>query len=209
MAATTVATPIILLIASLMAINSLKAGVSDRAGLDAPKNNVRIMHNEDGTYTEFRRSPDERIIERRTYGDRPGGGGDRVLHMLIVYRKDAFGKLRSGIVYDGAGTKLYRIVYGYHKRDGNLVAEDMFDARVKRTKTLTDPVTKKPFEQEYPVRYLRYRYDAQGRQMKPIVICLPAGKRAEELFGKEGSSHADPWEKSNSRTINPNARPLR
>ena len=177
--------------------------------MDAPKNNVRIMHNEDGTYTEFRRSPDERIIERRTYGDRPGGGGDRVLHMLIVYRKDAFGKLRSGIVYDGAGTKLYRIVYGYHKRDGNLVAEDMFDARVKRTKTMTDPETKKPFEQEYPVRYLRYRYDAQGRQMKPIVICLPAGKRAEELFGKEGSSHADPWEKSNNSTINPNARPVR
>ena len=209
MAANPAATSIILLIASLMVISSLNGAVPDLAGVDAPKNSVRIMHNEDGTYTEFRRSPDERIIERRTYGDRPGGGGDRVLHMLIVYRKDAYGKLRSGIVYDGAGTKLYRIVYGYHKRDGNLVAEDMFDARVKRTKTMTDPVTKKPFEQEYPVRYLRYRYDAQGRQMKPIVICLPAGKRAEELFGKEGSSHADPWEKSNSRTINPNARPVR
>jgi hypothetical protein len=209
MAAIPAASSIILVMASLMAVSSLNAAVSDLSGVDAPKNNVRIMHNEDGTYTEFRRSPDQRIIERRTYGDRPGGGGDRVLHMLLVYRKDAYGKLRSGIVYDGAGTKLYRIVYGYHKRDGNLVAEDMFDARVKRTKTLTDPVTKKPFEQEYPVRYLRYRYDAQGRQMKPIVICLPAGKRAEELFGKEGSSHADPWEKSNSRTINPNARPLR
>ena len=209
MAANPAATSIILLIASLMVISSLNGAVPDLAGVDAPKNSVRIMHNEDGTYTEFRRSPDERIIERRTYGDRPGGGGDRVLHMLIVYRKDAYGKLRSGIVYDGAGTKLYRIVYGYHKRDGNLVAEDMFDARVKRTKTMTDPVTKKPFEQEYPVRYLRYRYDAQGRQMKPIVICLPAGKRAEELFGKEGSSHADPWEKPNRRTANPNARPLR
>lgn len=209
MAAIPAASSIILVMASLMAVSSLNAAVSDLSGVDAPKNNVRIMHNENGTYTEFRRSPDQRIIERRTYGDRPGGGGDRVLHMLIVYRKDAYGKLRSGIVYDGAGTKLYRIVYGYHKRDGNLVAEDMFDARVKRTKTLTDPVTKKPFEQEYPVRYLRYRYDAQGRQMKPIVICLPAGKRAEELFGKEGSSHADPWEKSNSRTTNPNARPLR
>ena len=209
MAANPAATSIILLIASLMVISSSNGAAPDLAGVDAPKNNVRIMHNEDGTYTEFRRSPDERIIERRTYGDRPGGGGDRVLHMLIVYRKDAYGKLRSGIVYDGAGAKLYRIVYGYHKRDGNLVAEDMFDARVKRTKTLTDPVTKKPFEQEYPVRYLRYRYDAQGRQMKPIVICLPAGKRAEELFGKEGSSHADPWENPNRRTANPNARPLR
>ena len=213
LAAISATTPIILLIAALMAsvmaMSSLNAAVSDLSGVNAPKNNVRIMHNEDGTYTEFRRSPDERIIERRTYGDRPGGGGDRVLHMLIVYRKDAYGKLRSGIVYDGAGTKLYRIVYGYHKREGNLVAEDMFDARVKRTKTMTDPVTKKPYEQEYPVRYLRYRYDAQGRQMKPIVICLPAGKRAEELFGKEGSSHADPWAESNGRTANPNARPLR
>lgn len=212
-AAISATTPIILLIAALMAsvmaMSSLNAAVSDLSGVNAPKNNVRIMHNEDGTYTEFRRSPDERIIERRTYGDRPGGGGDRVLHMLIVYRKDAYGKLRSGIVYDGAGTKLYRIVYGYHKREGNLVAEDMFDARVKRTKTMTDPVTKKPYEQEYPVRYLRYRYDAQGRQMKPIVICLPAGKRAEELFGKEGSSHADPWGETNGRTANPNARPLR
>jgi len=212
-AAISATTPIILLIAALMAsvmaMSSLNAAVSDLSGVNAPKNNVRIMHNEDGTYTEFRRSPDERIIERRTYGDRPGGGGDRVLHMLIVYRKDAYGKLRSGIVYDGAGTKLYRIVYGYHKREGNLVAEDMFDARVKRTKTMTDPVTKKPYEQEYPVRYLRYRYDAQGRQMKPIVICLPAGKRAEELFGKEGSSHADPWAETNGRTANPNARPLR
>ncbi len=56
--------------------------------------NVRIMRNEDGTYTEFRRSSDERVIERRTYGDRPGGGGDRVLRMSIIYRKDIHGKLR-------------------------------------------------------------------------------------------------------------------
>ena len=204
MSVTARAMAIILLLPSLLIVIAPKAYAVD----PADKNSVRIMQNEDGTYTEFRRSPDERVIERRTYGDRPGGGGDRVLRMLIVYRKDIHGKLRSGIVYDGAGNKLYRIVYGYHKSDGNLVAEDMYDARVKRTKTLTDPVTKKPFEKEYPVRYLRYRYDAQGRQMKPIVICLPAGKTAEELFGKEGSSHADPWAKER-RANNPNARPLR
>lgn len=177
--------------------------------IPTPEKNVRIMHNEDGTYTEFRRSSDERVIERRTYGDRPGGGGDRILRMSIIYRKDVYGKLRSGIVYDGSGAKLYRIVYGYHKDNGNLVAEDMFDARVKRTKTFTDPETGKPYEREMPVRYLRYRYDAQGRQLKPIVFCLPAGKRAEELFGKEGSSHMDPWENSRGKTNNPNARPTR
>lgn len=174
-----------------------------------PKNNVRIMHNEDGTYTEFKRSSDERVIERRTYGDRPGGGGDRILRMSIIYRKDIYGKLRSGIVYDGSGAKLYRILYGYHKDTGSLVAEDMFDARVKRTKTLTDTETGKPYEKEMPVRYLRYRYDAQGRQLKPIVFCLPAGKRAEELFGKEGSSHVDPWASPRGKTNNPNASPSR
>ena len=202
--------PIFALVLTVFMMNvHLSADINNLTGIDAAKNNVRIMHNEDGTYTEFRRSPDERVIERRTYGDRPGGSGDRVLRMMVVYRKDAYGKLRSGIIYDGAGTKLYRIVYGYHKRDGSLVAEDMFDARVKRTRTVTDPVTKKPLEQEYPVRYLRYRYNAQGRQMKPIVVCLPPGKKAEELFGKEGSSHADPWSNKNNRTINPNARSLR
>jgi len=161
----------------------------------APRKNVRIMQNQDGTYSEFSRSPDDRVIERRTYGDRPGGAGDRVLRMSIIYRKDIHGKLRSGVVYDGSGTKLYRIVYGYHKSTGKLVAEDMFDTRVKRTKVLTDPETGKPYNKEMPVRWLRYRYDAQGKMLKPIVICLPAGKKAEELFGKEGSSHADPWAK--------------
>ncbi len=202
-------TVISLLLTSFLVAINLNAGVNDLTGIEAPKNNVRIMHNQDGTYTEFSRSPDERVIERRTYGNRLEGSGDRVLRMLVLYRKDAFGKLRSGIVYDGAGSKLYRIVYGYHKRNGSLVAEDMFDARVKRTRTVTDPVTKKPVEQEYPVRYLRYRYNAQGRQMKPIVVCLPPGKKAEELFGKEGSTHADPWAKNNGRTANPNARSLR
>jgi hypothetical protein len=175
--------------------------------LPTSKKNVRIMHNQDGSYTEFNRSSDERVIERRTYGERPGGGGDRTLRMSIIYRKDIYGKLRSGIVYDGSGTKLFRIVYGYHKRSGNLVAEDMFDARVKRTKVLTDSKTGKPYEKEMPVRWLRYRYDAQGKQLKPIVICLPAGKRAEELFGKSGSSHIDPWA-SPKKAVNPNARPL-
>jgi hypothetical protein len=45
--------------------------------------------------------------------------------------------------------------------------------------------------------------------MKPIVVCLPPGKKAEELFGKEGSSHADPWANESRKTINPNARKLR
>lgn len=177
----------------------------------SPNNNpsVRIMRNEDGSYTEFRRSSDERVIERRTYGDRPGGSGDRVLRMSIIYRKDVHGKLRSGIIYDGSGKKLFRVVYGYHKHTGALVAEDMFRTGVKFTKTFTDKVTGKPYEKEIPVRYLRHRYDAQGRQLKPLVYCLPQGKKAEDLFGKDGSTHADPWSEQGGRTINPSARPTR
>ena len=161
--------------------------------------NVRMMRNEDGSFTEFKRSPDKRIIERRTYGVRQGGAGDRVLKMTIIYRKDKHGKLRSGKIHDGTGKVLYRVVYGYHRISGDLVAEDMFDARVKRGKPVINPETNQAVFQEEPVRCLRHRYDAQGRQLKPIVVCAPAGKTAEELFGKEGSSYIeDPWANKNA-----------
>lgn len=158
------------------------------------KKDVRMMRNDDGSISEFKRSSDDRVIERRTYANRKGGAGDRVLIMSVIYRKDKQGKLRSGKIYDGSGQLLYRVTYGYHRATGNLVAEDMFDARVKRGDTIIDPTTNQPRFKETPVRIMRHRYDAQGRQLKPLVVCKPAGKTAEELFGKEGSSHIkDPW----------------
>ena len=71
---------------------------------------------------------------------------------------------------------------------GRLVAEDMFDAREKRIKVVNGSDGKAK-EVEVPVRRLYHRYDAQGRPAKPIVFCSPPGKRAEELFGKEGSTY--------------------
>ena len=196
--------------AFIMIASPLQAQASSDMKTTESKTNVRIMKNEDGSYTEFRRSSDERVIERRTYGDRVGGNGDRVLRMSVIYRKDVYGKLRSGRVHDGSGKVLYRVVYGYRKSDGKLAAEDMFDARVKRTKPFKNPQTGKLEEKEVPVRRLYHRYDAQGRASKPIVFCAPAGKKAEELFGKDKGSYegADPWANKN-RTINPNARPTR
>ncbi|MBK1856286.1 hypothetical protein JO972_15050 [Verrucomicrobiaceae bacterium 5K15] len=180
-----------------------------QANVKEDPQNVRIMRNEDGSFTEFRRSPDERVIERRTYGDRQGGNGDRVLRMTVIYRKDKNGKLRSGKIHGGNGQVLYRVVYGYRRSDGKLVAEDMFDARQKRGDYVINPKSQKPEFKEKPVRCLRHRYDAQGRQLKPIVVCAPAGKTAEKLFGKEGSSHIeDPWANSGT-TVNPNSRPVR
>ena len=61
----------------LATICNLQAQQVAGKDISKPSKNVRIMHNEDGTYTEFSRSSDERVIERRTYGDRPGGSGDR------------------------------------------------------------------------------------------------------------------------------------
>ncbi|BDS08257.1 hypothetical protein NT6N_32970 [Oceaniferula spumae] len=202
-----------LIIVGITASLSMPQAVQAQAKADNEAQNVRIMRNEDGSFTEFRKSADDRVIERRTYGDRNGGNGDRVLRMTIIYRKDKHGKLRSGKIHDGTGKVLYRVVYGYHKTNGKLVAEDMFDARMKRGETITDPKTNQAVFKEKPVRCLRHRYDAQGRQLKPIVVCAPAGLMAEKLFGKYGSSHygSDPWNKENSggTTVNPNSKPLK
>lgn len=194
--------------AALAAAGLAAPAASARNPADKDAQNVRIMRNEDGSFTEFRRSADERVIERRTYGDRKGGAGDRVLRMTIIYRKDKHGRLRSGKIHDGSGKVLYRVVYGYRRSDGKLVAEDMFDARVKRGETVTDPKSNRPVFKEKPVRCLRHRYDAQGRQLKPIVVCAPAGQTAEKLFGKYGSSHADPWANGGGATANPHSRPV-
>ena len=178
---------------SVLANNQNATGQGAR--IHDKKQNVRVMRNEDGSITEFRRSSDERVLERRTYGERPGGNGERVLRMSVIYRKDLNGRLRSGKVYDGAGKILYRVIYGYHRETGRLVAEQMFDAQVKRTRTITGE-DGSPSMVEIPVRRLHYRYDAQGRPAKPIVFCLPPGKRAEKLFGKDKGSHTtDPFDK--------------
>ena len=171
------------------AVTSTQAANPDKP--QSTSHNVRMMRNEDGSFTEFSKSSDERIITRKNYSDSNKKNGERVLRMSIIYRKDVFGKLRSGRIYDGTGKILYRVVYGYHKSTGKLVAENMYDARVKRTKVVTDPATGQPKEMEMPVRKLFHRYDAQGRRAKPIVFCLPAGKRAEELFGPKGSTYLD------------------
>ena len=158
------------------------------------KKDVRIIRNQDGSFSEIARSPDKLTLYRKTYAERKNGAGDRVLKMLMVYRKDLQGRLRTGTVHDGAGTLLYRVKYGYHRKTGKLVREDMFDARQKRVKVINGP-DNKPTEVEEAVRQLHHRYDAQGRAAKPICICLPAGELAEELFGEGKSTHiADPWE---------------
>ncbi len=154
------------------------------------RNEVRMTRNDDGSHSEISTSKDNLTIHRRTYSKATGGNGEKTLSMTVIYRKDKQHKLRQGMIYDGAGNPLYKVKYGYHRTTGRLVKEHMFDLRVKRTRVQTGP-DGKPREVEIPVRMLDHRYDAQGREMKPICICLPAGQTAEELFGKGKSTHLD------------------
>ena len=133
--------------------------------------NVRFMRHQDGTRTEFRRSPDDRIHTKKTFNS------NGALVLVSVYRMDPQGNPRSCKIYDGRKTLLYKVSYGYHRNHGRLVAEDMFDARSQRI----NPNTGK----EIPVRRMYYTYDAQGSRSRPICYNFLEGKRAEEIFGKD------------------------
>ena len=72
---------------------------------------------------------------------------------------------------------------------------DLVNLADERTVTVTGK-DGKPTMVEKPVRRLYYQYDAQGRATKPIVFCLPPGRRAEQLFGKnKGTWTEDPFNK--------------
>lgn len=152
--------------------------------------------NQDGSFTEFKLGENEQILSMKTYGERKGGNGDRVLLMSIIYTSDDQGRLRSGRIYDGNKNILFRVRYGYHEKTGRLVQENMYDARKKVMKPVLNEngqplkdANGQPIMKEFPVRKLHHRYDAQGRPARPIAINTPEGKLAEELFGIDGSSH--------------------
>lgn len=134
---------------------------------------VRIMRNRDGSVTEFKRNPENTVLEKRTYIEKKSG--EKIIRSRTIYRRDKFGNLRSGAIYDGKKRHLFRVVYGYQKSSGLLIAENMFDARVKRTDP-QDP------SKEIPVRATRYTYDVQGRRSKPQIFTSQKGKYVEELL---------------------------
>lgn len=164
---------------------------------------VRIIQNKDGTVSEFQRNSKNTVLEKRTYGEQPNG--ERVLISRTIYRRDKFGNLRSGHILDGVNKKLFRIVYGYHKTTGRLIAENMYDARVRRTKPGN------PSEEE-PVRATRWHYDSQGKRSAPFVFTSQAGADSGQLMDWLKSStpgsdvERDPYRRI---PVNPNARPLR
>lgn len=140
---------------------------------------VRIKRNDqDGSYVVFERSPDDRSLVKTTKNQ----NGD--VKMRATYIRNPEGFLVSGQIHDGQGTLIYRVQYGYHVETGQLVAEQMYDARVKNyyPAEIRDPKTGKRVEM--PVRRVYYYYDAEGNQSKAISLVPRSGKSAEEIFRK-------------------------
>ena len=141
---------------------------------------VRVMRNQDGSTAIFRRTPDNEVLEKRTFS------ADSVLTMLTVYRMDKRGNPLGCKIYDGLKQELFKARYGYDKDTGRLVEEQLFDARVKRL----DPTG----QYEMPVRRFLYTYDANGKQNKPISIVLRPGKTADEMYARPSALTDNPFD---------------
>lgn len=147
------------------------AGMAAEKGIDAVDGpNVRVMRQDDGSKTVFERSPDNKTLTTRNLSPR----GD--LQLRTVYRMDANTNPISCKIYDGLNTELYKVSYGYRRSDGQLVAEQMFDSRVKRL----DPQNP---NKEMPVRYLVYTYDSNGKRSAPIAYTSVKGAMADDIYG--------------------------
>jgi len=143
---------------------------------------VRIKRNDhDGSHVVFRRNPDDKKLVKTTK-DQNGN-----IKMTAIYYRNDKGFLTAGQIRDGLGNRLYRVRYGYDKNSGLLIAEDMFDARVKNY--YPDHVRDtKGNRKEMPVRRIYYFYDAQGNQSKAISLVPRKGKTAEEVFSGSGDN---------------------
>jgi hypothetical protein len=150
-----------------MLFSPLMSCASEFEGVDGP--NVRYMRLENGSRAVFTRSPDNRILTKKTFS--PNG----ILTMVSTYKMDSNGNPWGCKILDGQKVELFKVSYGYHKVTGLLVEELMFDSRVKRINKDTG--------KEMPVQRIIYLYDAEGKRSAPTVINLLPGKTFEEVFG--------------------------
>ena len=171
----------------------LHAG-SEIDAVDGP--NVRVMRHKDGSKTIFTRSPNNQVLTKKTFS-----AAGR-LTLITTYRMDTEGNPLSCKISDGQGKELFKVSYGYRKSDGQLVMEQMWDSRVKRTNP------KNPAE-EMPVQIVRYVIDAQGKRSAPIVYNLLPGKTFEEIYGSNTSAlETNPFQgEKPKQPVNPRAKP--
>lgn len=159
----------------------LLAANAEEAGFDAVDGpNVRVKRHDDGSRTIFTRSPDNRVLTKKTFT------ANGALFLVTIYRMDAHGNPMNCKIYDGQKNEMFKSRYGYHKETGQLVEEQMFDSRVKRT----DPNS----GEEMPVRRFIYNYDALGNRSAPISITLTPGRTAEEVYGGPSALEVNPFD---------------
>ncbi len=159
---------------------------SEEAGFDSVDGpNVRVMRHEDGSRTIFTRSPDNRVLTKKTFT------ANGALFLVTIYRMDAHGNPMNCKIYDGQKNEMFKSSYGYRNSDGLLVEELMFDSRVKRTAPGTD--------KEIPVRIFRYTYDALGKRSKPMATTLIPGATAEDVFGGPSALDVNPFDAPGGR----------
>jgi hypothetical protein len=153
---------------------ALQARAVEEDGVVVKGPNVRVIKHADGSESMLTRSPDQKVITKRT------SKGGRVV-LVTVYRLHDNGNLLSCDIYDGQKTRLYRVDYGYRKDDGQLVMERMFDCRVRN-------VWKNRPDVEKPVRIVEYLIDAQGKASKPVVRTYLEGETFERDYGAPTSA---------------------
>ena len=159
---------------------------SEEAGFEAVDGpNVRVMRHDDGSRTIFTRSPDNRVLTKKTYT------GNGALFLVTIYRMDANGNPLNCKIFDGQKNEMFKSIYGYRASDGLLVAEAMYDSRVKRTNPNTG--------EEMPVRTFQYTYDANGVRSKPIATTHIPGKTAEDVFGGPSALDVNPFDAPGGR----------
>jgi hypothetical protein len=146
-------------------------GTADIRPEDADIQFSRVMRHKDGTTSRLLRTPNNEVLEKKTY--MPGASTHC---MRTVYRLDRRGNLLGCQIYDGLDQMLFKSRYGYDPSTGLLHEEQMFDARVKN---LTPDG-----KNEMPIRRFIYTFDANGKPNKPIQIVLRPGRSADELYAQ-------------------------
>jgi hypothetical protein len=160
------------IIALFLALVMQPLHASEADAVDGP--NVRVIRHGDGSKSVFTRSPDNRVVVKKTFS------AGR-LSLITEYRLDGLGNPMACNIYDGQKNRLFRVDYGYSKINGQLVMERMWDCRVKRYYPKNPTV-------EMPVQVVEYLIDAQGKRSMPIVTSTLPGKTFEEVYGSKTSA---------------------
>ncbi|MEG2809352.1 MAG: hypothetical protein RR889_01750 [Akkermansia sp.] len=134
---------------------------------------VRIIKNSDGSRSKFERTPDLKGGMKKEMSDQAGN-----LMSVTLYRTGKWGHLTSCKIYDGKNTELYKVAYGYDKKNGNLVQERMFESKTGKL-----------------VRVFVYTYDELGNRSKPIAITYVKGLDLDKnsKFAAPSAPEKDPF----------------